>query len=69
MIATRAPTSGRAALSRTSLQDGRRVAGVVYRADGREREVRAPLVIGADGRRSRIADLSHQRGEPTSEAG
>jgi 2-polyprenyl-6-methoxyphenol hydroxylase-like FAD-dependent oxidoreductase len=37
---------------------GGRVAGVVYAdADGRERTLRAPLVIGADGRRSTVAQL------------
>ncbi|HYI36668.1 MAG TPA: NAD(P)/FAD-dependent oxidoreductase [Thermoleophilaceae bacterium] len=36
--------------------DGSRVAGVRYRdRDGGEREVRAPLVVGADGRRSVVA--------------
>ena len=38
--------------------DGGRVAGVRYAdGDGRERELRAPLVIGADGRRSSVARL------------
>lgn len=37
--------------------DGR-VAGVRYEdADGREHELRAPLVVGADGRRSTVAEL------------
>lgn len=37
---------------------GGRAAGVVYRdRDGVEREVRARLVVGADGRRSQLADM------------
>ena len=40
------------------LTDDGRVAGVRWRdGDGRERELRAPLVIGADGRRSTVARL------------
>jgi flavin-dependent dehydrogenase len=38
--------------------DGGRVAGVRWQdADGAERELRAPLVVGADGRRSTVARL------------
>jgi menaquinone-9 beta-reductase len=38
---------------------GGRVAGVRYRdGDDRERELRAPLVVGADGRRSTVAQLA-----------
>jgi 2-polyprenyl-6-methoxyphenol hydroxylase-like FAD-dependent oxidoreductase len=38
--------------------DGTRVTGVRWRdGDGSERELRAPLVIGADGRRSTVAQL------------
>ncbi|HEY2702723.1 MAG TPA: FAD-dependent monooxygenase [Candidatus Dormibacteraeota bacterium] len=40
------------------LWEGDRAAGVRYRAeDGATREIRAPLVIGADGRRSTVASL------------
>lgn len=40
------------------LWDGGRVAGVAYDdAEGRRRELRAPLVVGADGRRSTVARL------------
>jgi flavin-dependent dehydrogenase len=39
-------------------EPGRRVAGVRWTdADGRERELHAPLVVGADGRRSTVAQL------------
>lgn len=46
--------------SASALQrDGRRVTGVVVSGpDGRERELRAPLVVGADGRGSRVAELA-----------
>ena len=37
--------------------DGRRVAGVRVAGAGGERELRAPLVVGADGRRSTVARL------------
>jgi flavin-dependent dehydrogenase len=41
------------------LWDGDRAAGVAYDdEDGRRREVRAPLVVGADGRRSTVARLA-----------
>ncbi|MGI9033808.1 MAG: NAD(P)/FAD-dependent oxidoreductase [Acidimicrobiales bacterium] len=39
------------------LRDGGRVTGVVARSDGPERRLLAPLVIGADGRRSSVARL------------
>ncbi|HZC13982.1 MAG TPA: NAD(P)/FAD-dependent oxidoreductase [Thermoleophilaceae bacterium] len=40
-------------------RDGQRVTGVVVRGrDGGERELRAPLVVGADGRGSRVAELA-----------
>ena len=42
--------------ARSVLRDRGRVAGIRYRdADGGEREIHAPLVIGADGRRSLVA--------------
>jgi 2-polyprenyl-6-methoxyphenol hydroxylase-like FAD-dependent oxidoreductase len=41
------------------LEDGARVRGVRYRQDGDWREVRAQLVVGADGRFSRTRQLAH----------
>jgi menaquinone-9 beta-reductase len=41
------------------LRDGQRVTGVVVRGrDGGERELRARLIVGADGRGSRVAELA-----------
>jgi menaquinone-9 beta-reductase len=48
------------------LRDGRRVNGVAVRdRDGAERELRAKLVVGADGRRSGIAKLAGLRTKTT----
>jgi 2-polyprenyl-6-methoxyphenol hydroxylase-like FAD-dependent oxidoreductase len=50
------------------VRDGDRVAGVSAEADGGPLEVRAPLVVGADGRHSTIRDraalVSHRFGVP-----
>ncbi|HEY3960194.1 MAG TPA: NAD(P)/FAD-dependent oxidoreductase [Solirubrobacteraceae bacterium] len=44
------------------LRSGERVSGVVARGhDGREREIRAKAVVGADGRNSRVAKLAGVR--------
>lgn len=43
------------------LREGGRVAGVRVARDGEERELRAPLVVGADGRASAVARLAGAR--------
>ncbi|WP_205699640.1 NAD(P)/FAD-dependent oxidoreductase [Conexibacter sp. SYSU D00693] len=49
---------------------GGRAAGVVYRdPDGEEREIRAKLVVGADGRRSQMADMLGAQTYRTAENG
>lgn len=47
------------------LYEGERVAGVRYRSGGRRFEERARLVVGADGMRSKVAELAGARTELT----
>jgi flavin-dependent dehydrogenase len=45
------------------LRDGDRVVGVVTESDGERRELRAEVVVGADGRHSKVAELAGIQGK------
>ncbi|HEY6461970.1 MAG TPA: NAD(P)/FAD-dependent oxidoreductase [Polyangiaceae bacterium] len=45
------------------LRDGDRVAGVVTEKDGERQELRAQIVVGADGRHSKVAELAGVEGK------